>query len=362
MRGEPTKQSKAFFYFSPEDRVPNNHPLRAIKVLLDKILRGLEPVFIQMYSDSGRPSIPPETLLKSSILMALYTIRSERLFCETLDYNILFRWFLDMGLEESSFDHSTFSKNRDRLLLHDVSRQFFNEVVKLIREQKLASNEHFTVDGTLIESWASLKSFQHKDGPPPPSDEDHSNPTIDFRGEKRSNETHESKTDPEARLAKKGNIQAKMCHMGHVLMENRHGFVIDVEVTAATGNAEPEAAIIMLDRMKNNDGITPSTLGADKNYYAEEFVDHLRDRTITPHIATRTRRPDVDIDGRTTRHETYRVSQRKRKLVEENFGWFKTYGGMRKMRFAGKALTAHWMEIVAGTYDLLRLAKCQSFA
>ena len=364
MRGENTKQSKAFFYFSPEDRVPTNHPLRSIKVLLDKILDRLEPVFSQMYSDSGRPSVPPETLLKSSILMALYTVRSERLFCEMLDYNILFRWFLDIDLEAASFDHSTFSKNRERLLLHNVSREFFSEVVKLIREKKLASNEHFTVDGTLIESLASLKSFQPKGekSAPPSSDGDVSNPSIDFRGQKRCNDTHESKTDPEARLAKKvKGSQAKMCHMGHILMENRNGFCVDVEVTTVTGDAEPNTAIEMIDRMKENTDIVPSTLGADANYYTEKFVDQLREREITPHIATRTCRPSVKIDGRTTRHETYQVSQRKRKLVEENFGWFKTIGGMRKMRLVGRSLTAHWMELVAGTYDLIRLAKCLSY-
>lgn len=358
MRGEPPRQSKAFFYFSSEERVPTNHPLRKIKILLDKILHRLEPVFSQMYSDSGRPSIPPETLLKSSILMALYTVRSERLYCEMLDYNILFRWFLDMDLEVASFDHSTFSKNRDRLLAHNVSREFFSEVVNLIREEGLGSNEHFTVDGTLIESWASLKSFQSKDGNPSPSDNDPSNPTIDFRGEKRSNDTHESKTDPEARLAKKvKGSQAKMCHMGHVLMENRNGFCIDVEVTTATGDAEPATALDMIDRTKEELGMNPTTLGADANYYTEEFVDELRERKITPHVAPRERRPNVKVDGRTTRHATYQVSQRKRKLVEEIFGWLKTIGGMRKMRLVGTSLTAYWMELAVGTYDLIRLSK-----
>lgn len=358
MRGEARKQGTAFFYFSPESRVPTNHPLRRIKLLADEVLRRLDPTFRRMYKTSGRPSVPPEALLKSLILIALYSVRSERLFCEMLDYNILFRWFLDMGFEEPSFDHSTFSKNRERLLEHGVSREFFSEVVALIREHDLASDEHFTVDGTLIESLASLKSFQPKDGPPPPSDGDPGNPSIDFHGEKRSNETHESKTDPEARLAKKSaGTAAKMSHMGHVLMENRNGLIVDLEVTAATGTAEVEAALIMVDRMNEEIGIAPATLGADKAYYNEKFVDELRDREIIPHIATREDRPNVDVDGRTTRHESFKVSQRKRKLVEETFGWLKVIGGMRKMRFVGRALTQFWMELAAGTYDLLRLAK-----
>jgi len=363
MRGESTKQTRAFFYFSPEERVPTNHPLRGIKSLMDTVLKRLEPTFAAMYSETGRPSVPPETLLKASILMALYTVRSERQFCEQLDYNILFRWFLDMGLEEPSFAPSTFSKNRERLLEHEVSRTFLAEVVGLIREQGLASDEHFTVDGTLIESWASLKSFSPKDGPPPPSDNDPSNPSIDFSGEKRSNVTHESTTDPEARLAKKGpGYQAKMCHMGHVLMENRNGFCMDVTVTEANLAAEHEAALDMIDRMKEQVGTTPTTLGADKNYFEEAFVDELRDRGITPHIAVRTRRPGVDIDRRTTRHETYAISQQKRKRVEECFGWLKTSGGMRKMRFVGRALTQFWMEIAAGTLNLIRMRNILSFA
>lgn len=359
MRGPDDKQGMMFTTVSPEKRVPKDHPLRKIKWLADAILKTLSPTFDTMYSRVGRPSIPPERLLKSMVLMALYSVRSERLFCEQLDYNMLFRWFLDMNLEEKSFDHSTFSQNRDRLLQHDVSGQFFRGVVAEARTAGLMSDEHFTVDGTLIEAWASIKTFRRKDddGQDPPDDP--GNPTVNFRGEKRSNQTHQSTTDPEAKLARKGNgKEAKLCYSGHALMENRNGLVVDIQIDEANGTAERTNAIEMLSKREGDKRIT---VAGDKGYDTKGFVEDCRRLNVTPHVAQHSNAHRRSaIDGRTTRHGGYAVSQRKRKLVEEVFGWFKTVGNFRRTRFKGRALTQLAAFFVAAAYNLVRMARLAS--
>ena len=316
--------------------------------------------FAKMYSVTGRPSIPPEAVLKSLLLIALYSIRSERQFCEQLDYNLLFRWFLDMNMIEESFDHSVFSKNRERLMEHEVGRLFFDAIVERARSSGLMSQEHFTVDGTLIEAWASLKSFRPKGEKPaePPEGGDPGNPTVDFHGEKRSNATHQSTTDPDSRLMRKGSgKEAKLCYWAHALMENRNGLLVDLQVTPANGTAEREAAKTMLDR-QGQKRLRPKTLGADKGYDTSDFVQMLRDRKITPHIAANTKRSGGSaLDGRTTRHATYQLSQRARKRVEEIFGWMKTVGGFRRTRFKGRDRTQFSAWWVGSAYNLLRMAK-----
>ena len=363
MRGENDIQSGMFSYFSPEQRVPAQHPLRAIKALADAALRELSPIFDSMYSKMGRPSIPPERLLKSQLLIALYSVRSETQFCEMVDYNILFRWFLDMDLEESSFDPTTFTKNRDRLLEHRVAVKFFDRVVNIARKDGLLSDDHFTVDGTLIEACASMKSFRPKDEDPsdrPTTDNDPGNPTVNFRGEKRKNETHASTTDPESRLMKKSaGKEAKLSFGAHALMENRNGLLIDITVTPATGDAEREAAREMLTRQARK-RIKPKTIGADKGYDTHGFVESMRGRKITPHVAANTeRRGGSAIDGRTTRHEGYNVSQRIRKRVEEIFGWLKTVGGFRRTRYKGRDRTHLQAWFVGVAYNLMRIANIQ---
>jgi transposase len=359
MRGEETKQSTMLSLLSPEQRVPQRHPLRAIKTLADAALVELSPVFNEMYSAVGRPSIPPERLLKASLLMAFYTVRSERLFCEQLDYNLLFRWFLGMNMDERSFDPTVFTKNRERLLKHDVAGKFFGAIVDQARTAGLMSDEHFTVDGTLIEAWASLKSFRRKDEKPgdrlPPGDP--GNPTIDFHGEKRSNETHESKTDPEARLARKGKgKEAKLAYSQHALMENRHGLLVELQIATASGTAERETAIVMLDGLVP--GTSRVTLGADKGYDTRDFVELCKERNVTPHVAQNiSARRSSAIDGRTTRHPGYGVSQVIRKRVEEIFGWFKTVANFRKTRFKGLERTQFASHLVGAAYNLMRIAK-----
>lgn len=347
---------------SPEGRVPVAHPLRAIKKLAEEALADLSPVFDAMYSSDGRPSIPPERLLKSMLLMALYTVRSERLFCEQLDYNLLFRWFLDMDMVEESFVPTVFTKNRNRLIAHDVAREFLLAVVAQARAAKLMSNDHFTVDGTLIESWASLKSFKRKgddDATPP---DDPGNPTVDFHGEKRSNETHESTTDPDAMLARKGKgKEAKLCYSAHALMENRNGLVVDLQMDVADGRAERRNALELVD--DNIPGTRRITLAGDKGYDTRDFVADCRARNITPHVAQNiTKHRGSMIDGRTANQPGYAVSQRIRKRVEEIFGWIKTVGGFRKTRYVGlgpNQLAAH---ILAAAFNLLRIAKLSEAA
>lgn len=360
MRGLQDKQISMWACVSIEERIAKDHPLRAIKKLADQQLRKLSAVFNRMYSQVGRPSIAPERVLKSLLLIALHSVRSERQFCEQLEYNLLFRWFLDMELEENSFDATVFSKNRERLMQYEVGRLFFDAVMNQAREANLISEDHFSVDGTLIEAWASLKSFRPKDQDQP-GDKDQGDPGnrwVDFHGEKRSNDPHESKTDPESLLAKKAaGKEAKLCYGAHALMDNRNGLLVDLKVTQATGTAEREAAEAMIKRQSRK-GVKVKSLGADKNYDTRGFVDFLRGRKIVPHVAANTKRKGGSaIDGRTTGHESYSTSQRIRKRIEEIFGWMKTVGGFRKTRYRGTdrtQLAAWW---VGAAYNLVRMAK-----
>lgn len=357
MRGKEDRQASMLVLMNPEERIPNDHPLRKIRQLVDPIYKNLSPVFDRMYSELGRPSIPPERLLSASLLMALYSIKSERLFCEQLEYNLLFRWFVGMDAVEPSFDHSTFSANRERLMEHEVSARFFEEVVATARKQNLMSDEHFTVDGSLIEAWASLKSFRRKDGQAPkrpPADP--GNPAVDFHGEKRRNATHQSTTDPEARLMKKGEgKEAKLSYLAHALMENRHGLLVDFRISEADGFAERATAAQMLD--ESLPGRQRITVGADKGYDTADFVEACRERKVTLHVAQNESNRSSAIDGRTTRHPGYAVSQWKRKLVEEIFGWAKTVALLRKTRFIGIARTQFWSYLVGGAYNLLRMSR-----
>ena len=352
MRGAETKQATMLSLLSPEQRVPKNHPLRRVKLLADAALRELSPVFDEMYAVKGRPSVPPERLLKASLLMAFYTVRSERLFCEQLDYNLMFRWFLDMNMDEESFDHITFSLNRERLLEHDVAGRFFAAVVEQARSAGLMSDDHFTVDGTLIEAWASMKSFQRKDAGKQKPPDDPGNPTVNFRGEKRSNETHQSKTDPESELARKAPGQpSRLAFSGHALMENRHGLLVDLQI--ARGNESERAAAL---GMLGNHVDARATVAGDRGYDVRSFVEGCRTLGITPHVAQYEHRGSA-IDGRTTRHDGYRVSQRIRKRVEEIFGWLKTVANFRKTRFRGIERTQLAAHLNGAAYNLLRIAK-----
>jgi transposase len=357
MRGKTSPQTSMLFLKSPEEVVPKDHPIRRVKQQADAALRELNGVFEAMYAEGGRQSVPPERLLKASLLMALYTVRSERMFCEQLGYNLLFRWFLDMDMAEAPFDHSTFSKNRARLMEHDVAAQFFVQVVAQAKAAGLMSAEHFTVDGTLIESWASMKSFKKKHSGKPPSDDGPSNPTVDFRGEKRSNDTHESTTDPEAKLMRKGNgKEAKLCFSAHSLMENRNGILVGLRIDEANGYAERRSALQLLDDTKVTSGRI--TLGADKGYDTRDFIAACRERNVTPHVAQNhgSRRRSA-IDGRTTQSDGYAISQRVRKRVEEIFGWMKTVGGFRKTRFRGIERTQFAGYLVGCAYNLVRLSR-----
>jgi transposase len=358
MRGTDTKQASMLTLMTPEKRVPGNHPLRQVKAVAETCLKQLSPLFDSMYSSVGRSSIPPERLLKSSLLMAFYSIRSERLFCEQLDYNILFRWFLDMNMDEPSFDHSTFSKNRDRLIAHDVGREFLATVVAQAKALGLMSDEHFTVDGTLIEAWASLKSFRKKDEKPedrPPPD-DPGNPSVDFHKEKRSNATHQSTSDPESRLAKKSKgTAAKLCYSQHALMENRNGLLVDLRIAEANGTAEREVALEMIGELPGNH---PITVGGDKGFDTKDFVLGCYERQAMPHVAQNiTERRGSAIDSFTTRRRGYAISQRIRKRVEEIFGWEKTIGSFRRTRFRGRARTSLASYLVGAAYNLLRMGR-----
>ncbi len=348
MRGDDIHQDSMFSYLSPEARVPKDHPLRPLRQMVNQALRELSGDFQSMYAREGRPSIPPEKLLRALLLQVLYTIRSERLLMEQLDYNLLFRWFVGLSMDDPVWDHSTFSKNRERLIASDVAAAFFGCILKQAGAAGLLSDEHFTVDGTLIEAWASLKSFRPKEGPPPSTGG--RNPEVDFRGERRTNASHVSTTDPEARLATKSPGQtAKLCYLGHVLMDNRHGLVAAPALTLATGTAEREAAMAMLDTWPH----CRMTVGADKYYDQREFVRFLRQRGAVPHVA-RKRRGSA-IDGRTTRHATYAVSQRRRKLVEQIFGWIKTVGLLRKTRHRGRERLAWVWTFTLAAYNLVRM-------
>jgi transposase len=357
MRGTENKQNKLFSYVSQEDRIPQSHPMRKLRELIDPILQKMSPTFDKMYADEGRPSIPPEYLLRASLVQVLYSIRSERLLMEELDYNLLFRWFVGLSMDDAVWDHSVFSKNRDRLLDADIAKQFLKHVVALAGERKLLSDEHFTVDGTLIEAWAGHKSFVKKDAPPPRRNGgDSGNPTVDFHGEQRTNDTHQSTTDPEARLYKKGaGKESKLSFLGHVVMDNRHGIVVRTSYTEANGTAERTAGRTMMKKVKGKRK-SRLTLGVDRNYDTADFVYEMRGLNITPHAAQNTkRRGGSALDGRTTRHPGYEISQRKRKLVEEIFGWLKTIGPMRKIKYKGLALGGWIFTFASAAYNLIRI-------
>jgi len=359
MRGEEQKQKSMLLLMNPEELVPCDHPLRAVRALAESALKKLSSVFDQMCSKVGRPSIPPERLLLATILMALYSIRSERMFCEQLRYNFLFRWFLGMDMIEPAFDHSVFSANRERLMGHEVSGMFFREVVERARKLKLMSDDHFTVDGSLIEAWASLKSLKRKEkgeqaNSPP---DDAGNPSVDFHGEKRSNATHQSTTDPEARLMRKGKgKEAKLSYSLPSLMENRNGLLVDFKVGEGDGFSERFSAIEMVDARLPGD--KRMTLGADKGYDSSDFVEALRDRNVTPHVAQNdSGKRSSAIDACTTRHPGYEISQKKRKRVEEIFGWVKTIALFGKTRYKGRLRTQFWAYLMGAAYNLLRLSR-----
>ena len=351
MRGRLENQVVMLSSLTPDQLVPQDHPIRRIKPIVDQALKDMSPTFNRMYAELGRPSIPPEHLLKACLLIALYSIRSERQFCERLQYDLLFKWFLDLNIMDPAFDASSFSKNKERLLEHQVAHEFLRAVISEARRRKLLSEDHFTVDGTLLEAWASLKSFRPKGGGERPGSGEN-NPSIDFHGEHRTNDTHRSTTDPEARLARKGKgKEAKLCLAGHVLMENRTGLVVDVAVTRATGTAERDTALDMLERVPGKRRVT---LGADKGYDTEDFVTECREMNVTPHVACR---QHTILDKRTTRHPGYQISQRIRKRIEEIWGWMKTVGGGRKLRYKGVARNQLWAELTSVAYNLVRMAK-----
>ena len=361
MRGPDIQQDTLFSTASPESRVPKDHPLRPIRTMADQALADLDADFDALYSAFGRDSIPPEKLLRAQLLMALYTIRSERQLVEQINYNLLFRWFVGFSMDDEVWNHSTFTKNRDRLLGGEIARRFFAQVLGQAERADLLSKEHFSVDGTMIEALASLKSYRPKDEDEPPSGGGR-NPTVDFRGQKRSRDTHESKTDKDAYLYRKSDgTTAKLSYLGHILIENRNGLVTDAQVTQATGTAERDAAIAMVEALGGTQRVT---LGADKNYDTRDCVDRLRCANATPHVAQNTSNRSSAIDGRTTRHEGYAVSQRFRKRIEECFGWAKTIGGMRKSRFVGREKLDFQFVLTMAAYNLVRMrnlgvASCQ---
>ena len=353
MRGPDEQSQHLFSYVSPEKRVPANHPLRAIRQITDRVLAKLSPTFTQIYAKIGRPSIAPEKLLRALLLQVLYTVRSERLLMEQLEYNLLFRWFVGLNVDDPVWDPTVFSKNRDRLLAGDVAAAFFQAVRAEAEARDLVSNEHFTVDGTLLEAWASLKSFKKVDDPDPPPPDDPGNPTVDFHGERRTNDTHASTTDPDAKLARKGKgKEAKLSYTGHVLMENRNGLAVNVAVLHATGTAERDAALEMVVDIPNLGRVT---LGGDKNYDTADMVEALRELNITPHVAQNDTNRRSAIDARTTRHPGYAISQQKRKRVEEIFGWLKTVGGLGKLRHRGIERVEWIFTFAVAAYNVVRL-------
>jgi transposase len=356
MRGTIKSQPELVCLISPESVVPAAHPIRTIKAQVDTVLRRMGRVFDRMYAEEGRPSIPPERLLKAKVLIARFSVRSENLFVEQLHYNLLYRWFLDMDLAEPVFDNSTFSKNQTRLMEHDAAKIFFAQVVDLAREAGWVSDEHFSVDGTLIEAWASMKSFVPKAQTPVITDADPGNPGVDFRGEKRGNATHQSPTDPEARLKKKAAGQeAKLCYALHALMENRSGLYVDLRVSSAVGVTEGAAALDMLKEQPQ-----ALTVGADKGYHHGPFVQGCRQLGIAPHVARAKGRKIAGLDGRTARTAGYALSQKVRKRIEEGFGWMKTVGAFRKTRFKGSGRTQLSAYLVGAACNLVRMAKLGS--
>lgn len=356
MRGDDERAGLLFSYVDLEARVRSDHPLRAIRGIVNAALKDLEPEFSGLYSRIGRPSIPPEKLLRAMLLQAFYSIRSERLLMERLEYDLLFRWFVGIGVDDAAWDHSSFSKNRDRLLAGDIARKFLSAVLGQPKVKGLLSSDHFSVDGTLIEAWASMKSVRPWDGSASPPPGRGRNGDADFHGQKRSNATHVSTTDPEARLYKKGKgKEAKLCFMGHTLMENRHGLLVDACLTPADGHAERVAALHMIEPYA--DRPRAITLGADKGYDAEDFINELRSMGVTPHVAQNLNGRRSGIDGRTTRHRGYAISLRIRKRIEQGFGWMKTVGGQRKSRFKGVDRVGWAFTFTAAAYNLVRLPK-----
>jgi len=353
MRGHDERTGHMFSYVSPEQRVPADHPLRAIRQMTDGVLARLSQQFTRMYSTIGRPSIAPEKLLRALLLQVLYTVRSERMLMEQLEYNLLFRWFVGLNMDDPVWDPTVFSKNRDRLLAADVAALFFQRVLDEANAQHVLSDEHFTVDGTLLEAWASLKSFKKVGADDPPPSDDPGNPTVDFHGETRTNATHVSTTDPDAKLARKGaGKEAKLSYSGHVLMENRNGLVVDATVRLATGTAEREAAFDMAAQLPHDHRVT---VGGDKNYDTAEMVEQWRGLNVTPHVAQNNKHRRSAIDQRTTRHPGYLISQKKRKRVEEIFGWLKTVGGFRKLRHRGLERVEWMFTFGVAAYNLVRL-------
>jgi transposase len=358
MRGEDQRSEAFFSYIPVERRIPPDHPLRTIRTLTDEALAGLSRDFDKLYARDGRPSIPPERMLRALLLQAFYTVRSERQLMEQLDYNLLFRWFVGLSADDPVWDATVFCKNRDRLLDGDIAAKFFAGVLNLPQVRKLLSGEHFSVDGTLIEAWASMKSFVPKDGDPPSgkgcSGSGGRNAERDFHGEKRKNDTHSSTTDPDARLFRKGaGKEAKLCHMGHLMMENRNGLIVDARLTEANGTAERTTALDMIQ-----DNARPgSTVGGDKNYDTADFVAGCRERGCTPHVSQNDTNRRSAIDARTTRHPGYRISTIKRKRIEEPFGWMKTTGGLRKTRHRGGNLVEWFFVLTAAAYNLIRIPK-----
>lgn len=351
MRGGDGKQDGMWSYISPEQRVPASHPLRPIREMVNAVLKDMSPVFSRIYSRDGRPSIPPERLLRALLLQVLYSVRSERQLMEQLDYNMLFRWFVGLSMDDPVWSPTTFSKNRERLLDAKIASEFFDRVLLLAREAGLLSGEHFTVDGTLIEAWASQKSFKPKDSSGDDDTDDPGNATVDFKGQSRRNETHQSTTDPEARLYRKSNgTESKLCFAAHILMDNRHGLAIDSRLTSATGRSEWEAGLEMARGIGNGKRVT---LGADKGYDTRDFVAGLRRLRITPHIAAK--KNSAALDGRTTRHDGYVVSQKHRKKIEEINGWLKTIALLRKTRHRGKRRVGWMLCFALGAYNLIRM-------
>jgi transposase len=352
MRGDDPRHESMFSYVTPEARVRADHPLRPIRRMTDAALARLSPRFDRLYSTTGRPSVPPEQLLRALLLQILYTIRSERLLMEELDYSVLYRWFVGLSMDDPVWDATTFTKNRDRLLEGDIADAFFAEVLAAIRAEGLLSDEHFTVDGTLLEAWASHKSFKPKQGPSTPPD-DPKNPTVNFHGQQRRNDTHQSTTDPDARLYKKAvGREARLGYLAHLLTENRHGFIVDTAVTDAMGTAERDAALMMLGELPLT--TRRVTVGGDKNFDVPAWVAAVRQMGITPHVAQHTTNRRSAIDARTTRHRGYAISQRCRKKIEQPFGWMKTVGLLRKLRHRGGRKIDWVVSFTAAAYNLVR--------
>lgn len=356
MRGGDQNQSGMFSYFSPDERVRKEHPLRAIRTMVDRALREMSPLFDEMYSEIGRPSIAPEKLLRAQLLQMLYSIRSERLLMEEIDYSVLFRWFVGMNMDEPVWDATVFTKNRDRLLEHAVAKAFFTQVWQQAEQAKLTSDEHFTVDGTLLEACASLKSFQKKGAAKHDDPDDPGNPSVNFHGEQRSNETHESSTDPDAKLARKGSgKEAKLSYCGNLLIENGNGLIANTELLQANGTAERDAALLMIEQIPTQQRVT---VGADKGYDTKDFVAECRQMKVTPHVAQNTNRPGGSaIDARTSRHPGYKISQQKRKRIEECFAWLKTIALLRKLRHRGIFKVGWIFTFAAAAYNLVRMRK-----